>query len=142
LENLNDDYIYQCGILVIINKLILNFFYPQPSILTGFFLFNIQLIPTYTIFIKKNDMEKLTNPRHKEIYRILMEDIKKNPSGYSTLTNNEIYELMDFKVSPFSIRDHIIKLANKRVIQKVNNTWIDDNYHPRVIYMGTNNVVG
>jgi hypothetical protein len=81
-------------------------------------------------------MNKLTNPRHKKIYDILIQEINNNPSGFTTITNQEIYEKLDFKVSPFSVRDHIISLANKKVIQKINNTWIQDNYYPRVIYKG------
>jgi hypothetical protein len=87
-------------------------------------------------------MKTITNPRQRMIYNILMEDIEKNGTGYSILTNTEIYELLEFKVSPFSVRDHIISLANNKFIQKLNNSWIEEDYYPRVIYKGINNIDG
>lgn len=82
-------------------------------------------------------MKNLTNPRQIEILRIITEDINKS-GDFSALTNHEIYEKLDFKVSPFSVRDHIIKLAQNGFIQKINNTWINDVYYPRAIYKGKN----
>ena len=82
-------------------------------------------------------MKKLTNPRQIAILKIITEDIE-NTGDFTPLTNQEIYEKMDFKISPFSIRDHIIKMANNGFIQKINNTWINDVYYPRVIYKGKN----
>jgi hypothetical protein len=87
-------------------------------------------------------MKTITNPRQRMIYNILMEDIENNGTGYSVLTNTEIYELLEFKVSPFSVRDHIIALANNKFIQKLNNSWIEEDYYSRVIYKGINGIDG
>ena len=76
-------------------------------------------------------------PLESEILEIIKEDIKKNPKGFSTITNNEISKATN--VSVFSICDKIGKLVTKRAIQRVTNHWDEEkNYFPRIIYIGMN----
>jgi len=75
------------------------------------------------------------NPIVLKIYDVIMEDIEKSKTGYSTLTNTEISK--HFKISPFSIRDHVLKLCNDGYLQKINNYWTDDDkFHNRVLFKG------
>ncbi len=75
------------------------------------------------------------NPIHKKIYEIIIDDLNRNPKGYSTITNTEISRSL--AISPFSVRDHVILLVKKGFLQRINNYWTDDNvFHNRVLFKG------
>lgn len=75
------------------------------------------------------------NGREKDIYDLVVSDIEKSDKPYSTLTNSEIAEQL--KCSAFAVRDKVIKLHNKRALQRVCDFWDEDRkYHNRVLYKG------
>lgn len=74
------------------------------------------------------------NPVEQAIMKIIEEDIINSKNDYSTLTNNQIAQKLS--ISPFSIRDKVLRLAKKKVIVKRNDFWTKDmKYHQRVIYL-------
>lgn len=74
------------------------------------------------------------NPVELAILEVIENDIKKTGKGFSYLTNNEISK--ELGISVFSIRDKILKLAEKKAIVKRNDVWdTDKKYHNRIIYL-------
>lgn len=75
------------------------------------------------------------NPIQQEIYDMIINDMEVNKKNYSLLTNNEISKQLN--ISAFSIRDHVAKLVNKGVFQRVLNYWnADKQFFNRVLYKG------
>lgn len=75
------------------------------------------------------------NPIQQEIYDMIINDMEVNKKNYSLLTNNEISKQLN--ISAFSIRDHVAKLVNKGVFQRVLNYWnTDKQFFNRVLYKG------
>lgn len=74
------------------------------------------------------------NPIEEKIIQLIKEDMNKTNSDHSKITNSEISKTLG--ISPFSIRDHVLKLAKKGAIIKRNDFWTPDmKYHQRVIYL-------
>ena len=75
------------------------------------------------------------NPIQQEIYNMVINDMEVNKKNYSLLTNNQISKQLN--ISAFSIRDHVAKLVNKGVFQRVLNYWnADKQFFNRVLYKG------
>jgi DNA-binding Lrp family transcriptional regulator len=75
------------------------------------------------------------NPIQQEIYNMVINDMEVNKKNYSLLTNNEISKQLN--ISAFSIRDHVAKLVNKGIFQRVLNYWnADKQFFNRVLYKG------
>ena len=73
------------------------------------------------------------NPIQLEIYSCVDQDMKKHKRNFSTLTNNEISKTIG--VSAFSIRDHVVRMVNKGIFQRVLNHWTEDKkFYNRVLY--------
>ena len=99
----------------------------------GVFLFNIYTTPSYTYIYEKTKMK--LNPIQQEIYNMVINDMEVNKKNYSLLTNNEISKQLN--ISAFSIRDHVAKLVNKGIFQRVLNYWnADKQFFNRVLYKG------
>lgn len=74
------------------------------------------------------------NPVELAILELIEKDIKESGRGFSYLTNNEISKALG--ISVFSIRDKIIRLADKKAIVKRNDVWdMDKKFHNRIIYL-------
>lgn len=75
------------------------------------------------------------NPIQQEIYNMVINDMEVNKKNYSLLTNNQISKQLN--ISAFSIRDHVAKLVNKGIFQRVLNYWnADKQFFNRVLYKG------
>jgi predicted DNA-binding transcriptional regulator len=74
------------------------------------------------------------NPREKMIYDLIVEDLKSKNATYSTLTNNEIATTL--QISPFTIRDKVLKMVKRGFIKSQTNFWKDKNtYHQRILFI-------
>lgn len=79
----------------------------------------------------------ITNPIQKMIYQVIVDDIMKQPRGFSSITNREIHSKLSINVSQNSVRDHCIWLVNKGFIQRVDNYWDEHfNFYNRALYLG------
>lgn len=81
----------------------------------------------------------IKNPVEKKIYDFIMTDIRTNGKNYSTLTNTEI--CMALQVSPFTVRDKVIRLYKSNYLVAMIDHWDENNnYFNRKLLKG--NVIG
>jgi hypothetical protein len=81
----------------------------------------------------------IKNPVEKKIYDYIMSDIMTNGKNYSTLTNTEI--CFALQLSPFSVRDKVIKIYKANYLVALIDHWDENNnYFNRKLLKG--NVIG
>jgi len=81
----------------------------------------------------------IKNPVEKKIYDYIMSDITTNGKNYSTLTNTEM--CLALQISPFTVRDKVIKLYKSNYLVAIIDHWDENNnYFNRKLLKG--NVIG
>ena len=81
----------------------------------------------------------IKNPVEKKIYDYIMSDIATNGKNYSTLTNTEM--CLALQISPFTVRDKVIKLYKSNYLVAITDHWDENNkYFNRKLLKG--NVIG
>lgn len=63
----------------------------------------------------------IKNPVDKEIYDIIINDMKTSQKNYSVLTNVEIAKMID--KSPITVRDKVIRLSKQGYLTNLINYW-------------------
>lgn len=71
------------------------------------------------------------------IYEIVIDDIKRNGKGYSTITTSEIWRIFGVHHSINGVREKIQKLVHQGFLTAHYDQWLEDKFHNRVLYVGT-----
>lgn len=73
---------------------------------------------------------KIESPREQAIYDVILKSM--NGGNRTFITNQEIANLLN--ISAFTVRDKVVKLVERKALQRLNNIWINDEFHNRVLY--------
>lgn len=77
---------------------------------------------------------KITNPRTKDIYDLIISDIESNGKFYSTITNREISQQLNMPQN--TVRDMIVKLNKSNHLVSLINHWEGKNFYSRKVLKG------
>jgi len=75
----------------------------------------------------------LGNSSIEKVYQVIKNDIDNGNGKYSTLTNTKIAKILD--MSAFTVRDKVLELNKKKYITTVNDIWLEERFHNRIIYL-------
>lgn len=77
---------------------------------------------------------KISNPRTKEIYDLIIKDIESNGKFYSIITNREISQQLNMPQN--TVRDMIVKLNKSNHLVSLINHWEGKTFYSRKVLKG------